>query len=146
MSAWRRMAIEKLPECRDLIQGAKNPYQFWIDLRFEFEDAHREPTNTDFVSRVYEYASWAANESGNPDLCTAAAVAFYEHLPTMPLVRREKARWISRPFYHELRDLLRYHLSESEFEEFEAEFWRRKDEIDRVVLAEKKASRKAASR
>jgi hypothetical protein len=33
MSAWRREALQRLPECRQVIEPADNPMALWIELQ-----------------------------------------------------------------------------------------------------------------
>jgi hypothetical protein len=46
MSAWRRVAAEKLPKQRELIQRSERVGMLWIDLWLRFMDAHQEPVHT----------------------------------------------------------------------------------------------------
>lgn len=41
MSTWRRIAIEKLPECGRAIEAADSVGYMWIEVGFEFAQAHR---------------------------------------------------------------------------------------------------------
>lgn len=122
MSAWRREAIEKLPECRDLIQSAESVSAMWVDLWAEFVHAHDEPINRDFIGRVYDFASWSVNESGSEDASLYAVVGFYEDLPRYPQVRTEMPRWISLPDYHKFREVFKTFLNDKQFTDFEAGF------------------------
>jgi hypothetical protein len=122
MSAWKRVALEKLPEYRGLIDAADNPMALWIELHLKFERA----TDEDLIRRIFEYARWCMQRSGEgrylSDAGTAAVCAFYEHLPQHADIRRDLSRWLTREEFANLRDAFRYHLSEAEFASFEAEF------------------------
>ena len=90
MSAWRKQALEKLPECRRLIEAADSPMALWIELLGECQDASRNQAE-DLICRFYEFARccW---QSPSADVRTAVACAFYEHLPTTPELRRDMPR------------------------------------------------------
>lgn len=127
MSAWKRVALEKLPEYRKLVDAADSPMALWIELHLKFEDAHRLPVpDADLVRRFYEYARWCWQSPGSGDLRsdagTAVACAFYEHLPQNKAICRDLPRWLTNAEFAELREVFRYHLSEPEFSNFESEF------------------------
>lgn len=127
MSAWKRVALEKLPEYRLHIDAADSPMALWIELRLKFEEAYRVATpNKDLIGRFYEYARWCLQSPGKggylSDTGTAVACAFYEDLPQNDAIRRDLPRWLSQDEFAELREVFRYHLSEPEFADFEAEF------------------------
>ncbi len=127
MSSWRRIALEKLPEYRDLIEHADNPMALWIDLHIKFKEVYRAETPDDgVIRRFYEYARWCLESPGARDYLSeagsAAACAFYEHLPQNGVIRRDLPRWLSRDEFLGLRDVFRYHLSDEEYRIFEAEF------------------------
>ena len=120
MSAWRREALEKLPECRRVIEAAENPMALWIELHCECMDAYGKQ-NQDLIRRFYEFA-WLCWRSPSADVCTAVACAFYEHLPVEPVSRRDMPRRLGRAAFNELREVFRYHLDPAEVEVFEDEF------------------------
>ena len=127
MSAWKRVALEKLPEYRRIIEEAERPMALWIELHLKFEDIYRaEVLDDDLIRRFYEYARWCLESPGEgrclSDAGTAAVLAFYEHLPQLGVIRRDLPRWLSRDEFMGLRDAFHYHLSEEQFASFESEF------------------------
>src|SRR4051794_29423646 len=82
MSAWRRGAVEQLPEFREIIEQADRPMALWIEPHLRFEDAFRSG-NDDLLRRFFSYADWCI-DTAKPrptDASTAAWCAFYEDLP-----------------------------------------------------------------
>ena len=78
MSAWRRKALELLPQHRALIERAESPMSLWIDLHLRFRDHVASGERA-----VLQYASWCTREgagTGPSDTLTAVLVAFYEDL------------------------------------------------------------------
>jgi hypothetical protein len=130
MSAWRRVAIEKIPGYRKLIEQASNPMQLWTDLRWPFVRAHEAPHNEEFIGQVYDYAAWCL-ASNDPNTFTAVVVAFYEDLPRYPEVRSHVAKWLPTEVFSGLEEVFRYHLSDKEHAEFVREFYERRDQIRR---------------
>ena len=120
MSAWRREALQRLPECRKLVETADNPMALWIELLAGCEDAY-EKQNEGLIRRFYDFARWCW-QSPSDDVRTAVACAFYEHLPTTPVLRRDMPRRFGRAVFLELREVFCYHLSPSEAAAFEQEF------------------------
>lgn len=120
MSAWRRQALEQLPECRRIAEAAKNPMALWIELLSACQDAYTRQ-DEDLIRRFYEFARWCW-KSPSDDVRTAVACAFYEHLPTTPAMRRDMPRRFGRSAFTELRDVFRYHLATDEAAAFEREF------------------------
>ena len=102
MSAWRRQALDQLPECRRIAEAAENPMALWIELSGACEDAYARQ-DEDLIRRFYEYARWCW-KSPSDDVRTAVACAFYEHLPMEPTLRRDLPRRIGRAEFAELRE------------------------------------------
>jgi hypothetical protein len=111
MSAWRRIAIEKLPKQRDLIARSESVGMLWTDLWFVFRDAHQEPLDEMTIRGVYEFAKWTCAESRDADVATATCCHFYEHLPLEPKVRARLPQFMSRQEILGLSDLFKYHLT-----------------------------------
>lgn len=127
MSAWKRIALEKLPEYRGLIDDADSPMTLWVELHSKFENAYQaEITDHNLIRRFFEYARWCKQSPGEgrflSDAGTAAVCAFYEHLPQHAGVRRDLPRWLTREEFADLRETFRHCLSTQEFTYWEAEF------------------------
>jgi hypothetical protein len=120
MSAWRREALQRLPECHQAIEAAENPMALWIELHGACKDAYKK-SDEDLIRRFYDYARWCW-QSRIGDVVNAVACAFYEHLPTTPVMRRDMPRRFGRAVFKELRDVFCYHLSPNEAATFEREF------------------------
>jgi hypothetical protein len=113
MSTWRRKAIEYLPEHRETINRARTPMAMWIELHLRFEDAVAGG-DQHMVKRFLRYADWCMSEEAGrlpSETSTAAACAFYEHLPQ----RREYwsffRSWFSHKQFTDLIPVFGYHLS-----------------------------------
>jgi hypothetical protein len=127
MSAWRRTALELLPDQRSLIETSENPMALWIELTPVCEKAHSSG-NHSAVSGFYQFARWCWR-STDADLRTAVACGFYEHLPTMKTARKDIPRWFDRDSFNELREVFSYHLTSDEAAEFEREFFGAKQKL-----------------
>ena len=116
MSAWRREALERLPEYRSVIEKATGPMALWIELWCHFERAVEKNDNS-LVERTLRFAAWCSSEQAGPlpnETSTAAHLAFYEHLPTRRDFWPHMSKWF---FPHEFAALLptfAYHVSEDE--------------------------------
>ena len=76
MSAWRRVAIEKIPRYRMLIEHSESIGMLWVDLWCRFVRAHSDPIDEELIGQIYDYASWCA-ASPDPDTRTAGVLSFY---------------------------------------------------------------------
>ena len=117
MSAWRRVAIEILPEFRNEIAQADNPMALWVEIGVRFCDAF-EKRNEDLIRRYFRYAEWCLDTANQDptDASTAAWCAFYEHLPEIAGLAEQLHRYIPRTRFIQIRDAFRYHTNPDEFE------------------------------
>jgi hypothetical protein len=122
MSAWRRIAIERMPTLRQKISAARNPFELWIELRYVLHTIYeRDIVEDKLVAAIYDYASWCLAE-GDGDIPTATLVCFYEDIPTDPLICADVGRWLTEQDFDDLRSFFGYHLSETELDAFHQEF------------------------
>ncbi|HWD92900.1 MAG TPA: hypothetical protein VG938_11195 [Verrucomicrobiae bacterium] len=122
MSAWRRVAIEKIPKQKALITKSESVGMLWVDLWFVFLKAHHEPVDEATIRGVYEFAKWTCAESRDAEMATSTCCHFYEHLPLEQSVRERLPRFMSRQEVLGLSEIFKYHMSEAEHREFMQEF------------------------
>ena len=122
MSAWRRVATEKLPKQRELIERSESVGMLWVDLWVIFVLAHREPADEETIRGVYEFAKWTCKESGDDEMATSTCCHFYEHLPTEASVRERFQHFMTREEVLQLSEVFKYHLTADEHREFMREF------------------------
>jgi len=133
MNAWRREALERLPECRQTIEESDSPMALWINLHGACQDAYGEGNDV-LIQHFYDYAHWCWQSSNNPDVRSAVACAFYEHLPLNPAIRKDLPRRMGRQMFNELRDVFRFHLSPEEAAQFEQDFSADEEKFVRGIL------------
>ena len=122
MSAWRRLALQRLQKCSKTIERAENIRSLWTDLWLEFERAYQDPVDEDFIASVYEYGSWCLVGSHNSEIQTAAIIGFYERLPLTDRIRKDMPNNLSRADFFGLEEVFRSHLSHSQYSELAQEF------------------------
>jgi hypothetical protein len=122
MSAWRRIAIEKLPKQKDLITRSDSVGMLWTDLWFVFLDAHEEPVDEATIRGVYEFARWTCADSRDAEMATSTCCHFYEHLPQKPKVRAKLSQYMSGQEILGLSQIFKYHLTPDAHREFMREF------------------------
>ena len=127
MSAWRQIAIEKLPQQRRLIEESESVGMLWDDLWLIFVYAHQPSIDESTVKGVYEFASWCLIGSNNEEIQSSAICHFYEHLPTESLVRQELPKHMSREDFIGMKEVFEYHLTAEEHKRFMNEFFEAKD-------------------
>jgi hypothetical protein len=116
MSAWRRQALTCLPEFRAIVESAESPMAMWIELHLQFDKA-MEAGDLSRVERLLAFAAWCASDQSGSlpnDTSTAAAVAFYEHLPQKREYWQHFPRWFAGSRFNDLLPVFSYHLSEKE--------------------------------
>jgi hypothetical protein len=57
MSAWRKQALEILPENRQLIEKVETPMELWVELQWQFSADYKN-LGDDLIGRFYKYAKW----------------------------------------------------------------------------------------
>ena len=116
MSAWRREALNRLPEFRKDIASSRNVYALWISLFEWLQDAYEPPENTDRIRRIYDYLEWARNQPSTNDAetdpFTAAACCFIEHIPEHAKSRADMPHWFSRSQIVEWKGIFEYQIGE----------------------------------
>lgn len=107
MSAWRRTAIEILPEFRRNAEEAGSPMALWIELLLRFEDAFRVG-DTALVDRMVDYAKWCLYTSDG-DTVNAVAFGFLEHLPEHEDMHTQFPRWFTKSEFEQLKEVFLHH-------------------------------------
>ena len=107
MSAWRRKAIEWLPDLKRVVSEAPSPMALWIELLSEFDAAFRV-CDADKTDRILKYARWCW-QGRNEQAVIAVKCAFFEHLPLHRGMCEEIPRWFSRAEFDRLRPVFGYH-------------------------------------
>ena len=117
MSAWRRVALELLPEYRHAIAKAESPMGLWVEIDHHFRDAFGAG-NDDLVRRFFNYAAWCLDtaKQETTDASTAAWCAFYEHIPRVAGLSAQLHRFMPRDRFMQVRDAFRYHTGAEEFD------------------------------
>ena len=121
MSAWRRIAITKLPKYKTLIAKSESVGMLWVDLWLIFLDAHKDPIDLNTIQAVYEFASWTCSNT-NDDIATSTCCHFYEHLPLEMSVRKLLSKFMTKKDIDGFREIFKYHLSPEEHQNFMHEF------------------------
>jgi hypothetical protein len=128
MALWRKAAIDRLPELREKVASAENVMSLWIELSLVFEEAYREPRDNDLIERIYSYARWCwaaprSNEADH-DPESAASVAFFEHIPSIPAAREDMPRWFTFEEVSAAKSLFCYAIGETAFKDLLAHMQR----------------------
>ncbi|HEX3857629.1 MAG TPA: hypothetical protein VHY30_10070 [Verrucomicrobiae bacterium] len=140
MSAWRKQALETLPEYRQLIENYETPMALWIELQYRFSLDYKK-LGDDLIGRFYQYAKWCLESPGEGDYSsdagTAAHVAFYEHLTDGRAIQEDIYRWLSKEEFLKLEEAFRYHLEPKEYEEFKDSLERRAKFLKQIPKSKK---------
>jgi hypothetical protein len=124
MSAWRRKSLELLPEFRAVIEASDSPMAMWMELHLRFDET-MVSDQSEKVRRILELAAWCVSElSGSlpNDTSTAAAVAFYEHLPQKREYWQYFPQWFTRQEFEQLLPVFSYHLGSNDIAELKRSY------------------------
>ena len=125
MSLWRREASERLPELQNIIASrlVDSPMMLWIELNIKFEKLSKsQPPPIDLLRRIWRYCEWSL-QHGSPEVQTAAALGFCEHLIQTPERAALLPQIMSMADYMGLRSLMEYHHSPAEVDEWSRKLW-----------------------
>ena len=132
MSAWRRIAIEKLPQFKQKIEHSESIGMLWIDLFEAFGRAHEDPPDEATIREIYDFAWWAA---ANDDVGTATICGFFEDLPTDGRMRRLMPQFMTQEQFLGMKDIFKYHLSPEQHHEFVDDFLRHRRLVEKAAHA-----------
>jgi len=95
----------------------------WIELNIEFgELCETQPPPVDLLRRIWHYCDWSL-QHGSPEVQTAAAVGFCEHLIDSPQRAALLPQIMSSADYIGLRKLMEYHHGSAEVDEWLLKLW-----------------------
>lgn len=141
MSAWRKQALEMLPEYRQQIEESETPMTLWVELWCRFSFDYKKHGN-DLIGRFYKYAKWCLDSPNEgkyrSDAGTAAWCAFYEHLTDGKEIQADVHKWLSKEDFLKLEGAFRYHLEQKEYDEFKADFLERREKFIQQIPKSKK--------
>ena len=115
MSAWRKKAIECLPELRkEFEQPGTSIYDVFIELLPATVEVHKQK-NEARLRKLYDFADWCFRQK-EKELWNAAGVSFYEHLGDYKETLSAFPKWIKPDIYSDIRPLLQRRLAEIDLE------------------------------
>ncbi len=124
MSAWRRKALEALPDQKHLIDTADSPMALWIELHILFEKCVRQ-NDTGRIRAILNYAAWCISEASGHlpnDTSTAAICAFYEDIASNKDNWPRFVEWFTPSEFAAVQEFFGYHLDGKELQELVATF------------------------
>ena len=139
MSAWRRAALERLPQYRLMIEQAESVGMLWEELWDKFVAAHRDPVDEETIRQIFNFAWWAVNDSKNADTASATVVRFFEDLPKDKDVCALLPQHMTRDEFLGFVDIFKYNLSEEKHKAFVEDFLKRRALRDRMEKTPSKA-------
>lgn len=80
MSAWRRIALEHVPSCKQIIEEAGNFVSMWTSFLIEVTDRHADSTS---VHQIHRFAFLCLKDKINFKL-SEGALLFYDTLLRIP--------------------------------------------------------------
>ncbi|MEO3406507.1 hypothetical protein AAFN85_21515 [Mucilaginibacter sp. CAU 1740] len=121
MSAWRKRAIECLPESRKEFEAPSTSiYGVFMELLPATIAAHQNKDQV-LLKQYYDFAAWCFSQKSK-DLWNAAGVSFYEHLGDRTETLQAMHLWVSRDIYLEIRELLKQRLDDTIMKELDGRY------------------------
>lgn len=141
MSAWRRKAIELLPEYRQLVEVADTPMFLWTELESVFSRAS-EQEDISTLSKIFDYAQWCWKESRYDDTINGALIGFYENIPSRKEDWWTVPRFIQSADFNRLEQVFRYFLTDEQFTSFHDYYNEERRRHERDALKKQKNANK----
>lgn len=122
MSAWRRKALEFLPQFRKEIELADSVTGLWIDISLRFRDAVDEQ-DEDFIACTLKYLTWSSSDSAGLESQQAVSCGFLEDLTYNKKHWQYFSKWFDTAQFNQYKPSFKYALSEKEFNSLENIFY-----------------------
>jgi hypothetical protein len=119
---WRELAMEHLPDFRDVILAATSHVDFWWSIKELLSDAGTSEAQRTKVQSIYDYAWWCVALSGNEDLATEVGTYFYEDLSVFSDFGGQVPKFVTLSQFERLEQFFRYCLSDDEYAIFRSRF------------------------
>jgi hypothetical protein len=129
---WRELAIEHMPELREVILAADSHIDLWWSFKGLLDEAAILPepgVDESKVKSIYDYAWWCFACSGDPDLVEEVGTYFYEDLPYYSSYEDQVPLFIDELQFDRLESRFRYRLSVKEFSEWRLRYMRRRESL-----------------
>jgi len=118
MSAWRKKAIELLPDFKtEFNRKNSTVYDVFIQLLPATVLAHKQ-SDKQSLRKYYDFARWCLQQK-EKDLWNAAGVVFYEHLGDYEETFNEMHLWVEKQIYDQIKGLLEINLPKEKFHDLE---------------------------
>ena len=123
MSHWRRNAIEELPCCKSIIEGAQSPTLLWLRLYDELTLAYdREPRDEITIQQIYAFALRYARSPHNTHLSCDVVAFFQGVFNNSGALGEDLGNRLSAPDFARFEPAFRYWFSEEKSAEVKKRF------------------------
>ena len=119
MSAWRRKALELIPELRPVIEKAESPTALWIELFCHFTNTAANADDA-ALRPILMYAFWCVSPAAGAlpsDTSTAVWCGFFENLGNRKDLWGRFRSWFSPAQFEQISPAFMYFLSDEEMKE-----------------------------
>ena len=122
MSAWRRKALEFLPQFRIEIDKSNSVTYLWVMISGEFTSAVGRSDQA-FIDGTLKYLIWSLSEESGDESKQAVCCGFLEDIASNKKFWKYFSNWFTRKQFEQYKDSFLYALSDKQFEELENEFY-----------------------
>ena len=122
MSAWRRKALEFLPDYRNTIQQADSASMLWCDLSSDFRYAVDKKDQI-FIDGTLKYLEWCTSDIASKEIQGAVHCGFLEDITSNKEHWLYFKDWFNRVQFEEYKGSFAYSLSEKDYKLLENQFY-----------------------
>jgi hypothetical protein len=120
---WRDLAIQHLPNLREVVLAAESHVDLWWSFKAIVAEAGVSDSRRAEVQSIYGYAWWCIAESNEPDLVTEVETYFYEDLSVYSDFEEQVPLFVTPVQFERLERSFAYRLTEEEFAEFRSRYY-----------------------
>jgi len=127
MSAWRRKALQVIPELRVIIESSNNVTYLWCELESVFSDCF-EKENNELLHKILKYAEWCVSEESGDSSGETAQAVYCGFLETITYNRKyypSFKEWFSPAQFEKYKGSFMYALDDKQYKFLEGLYYGR---------------------
>lgn len=122
MSAWRRKALEYLPQFRKEIDKSDSASSLWVEILDKFCQAV-ETEDEEFIQGTLKYLVWSFSDEAGMESQQAVNCGFLEDIANNKKLWKCFSKWFSTAQFGQYKGSFQYALSNEDFSKLEAVFY-----------------------
>lgn len=120
---WQQLALEHLPQSREVVLQAESHVDLWQLLKEVVAEEESTPQRRTEIEAIFRYAWWCVHESGDADLRSEVEAFFYEDLPVYSDLQEKVSAFVTPSQFSQLESAFATRLEEDEFQRFRSDYF-----------------------